>query len=206
MRTAFSRPVAKPVSTESTHVLVIPAGGHTGLHVRRPWSSVARGSDVELIVIIKVGGVIGFWPTLALLIVVSIAGTMLLKREGMATWRRLQAALQRGEMPTEEVSDGALILFGGALLLTPGFVTDIVGLAMIFPPTRVVVKGAGRKLVGVAALKRFPGATSAYTASRNVYQGRVTDSRRVRSTNSTPGQLPSVPPGPSDEGDSRDTR
>lgn len=161
---------------------------------------------VELIVIIKVGGVIGFWPTLALLIGVSIAGTMLLKREGMATWQRLQTALQRGEMPTEEVTDGALILLGGALLLTPGFVTDIVGLGMIFPPTRTVVKGAFRKLIGVAAFKRFPGATGAYAASRNVYQGRVTDSRRVRSTSSTPEQLPSVLPPPSVGDDSPDMR
>lgn len=130
---------------------------------------------VELIVIVKVGDVIGFWPTLALLIGVSIAGTALLKREGVATWRRLQASLQRGEMPTEEVTDGALILLGGALLLTPGFVTDIAGLLMIFPLTRSTAKGLFRKMLGFAAVKRFLGTGTA--------------------------SLPSAPPRPSGEDD-----
>lgn len=161
---------------------------------------------VELIVIVKVGDIIGFWPTLALLITVSIAGTVLLKREGVATWRRLQAALQRGEMPTEEVTDGALILLGGALLLTPGFVTDVVGLLLLFPLTRAGAKGLFAKLLGVAAVKRVPGAGAAYSAGRKVHEGRVTDARRVRSASSTPEQLPSAPPRPSDEDDSRGRR
>src|SRR5688572_11822910 len=95
---------------------------------------------LELYVLIQVGQVIGVGPTLLLLIGVSIAGTMLLKREGTATWGRLQAALSAGRMPTDEVTDGALILLGGALLLTPGFVTDVFGLMLLVPVTRAGAK------------------------------------------------------------------
>lgn len=100
---------------------------------------------VELWVIVQVAGSIGVLETIALLIVVSVTGAWLLKQQGMQMWRRLQATLQRGEVPTKEVTDGALILFGGALLLTPGFVTDAVGIVLLLPPTRAAIKGAARR-------------------------------------------------------------
>jgi UPF0716 protein FxsA len=161
---------------------------------------------IELYVIIKVGDVIGLWPTIALLIGVSIAGSMLLKREGMATWHRVQVAVGRGEMPTSDVTDGALIMLGGALLLTPGFVTDLFGLMLIVPFTRSRAKGLFRKVLGFVAVKRFPGAGATYSAGRRVYPGRVTDARRVTTTSSTPEQLPSEPRPPSGEGDSPNRR
>jgi UPF0716 protein FxsA len=141
---------------------------------------------VELWVIIRVGVVIGFVPTLALLILVSVAGTMLMKQQGLATWRRLQQTLERGEMPTKEVTDGALILLGGALLLTPGFVTDIVGLFLLFPPTRAVVKGTFRRwAMGRAGI--------AGEVGRNVYEARVVRERRGPMTPEPPeGMLPSA--------------
>src|SRR5919106_4220252 len=100
---------------------------------------------VELWVIVQVAGSIGLLETIALLIAVSATGAWLLKQQGMATWRRLQATLERGEVPTREVTDGALILFGGALLLTPGFVTDAIGIVLLLPPTRAAIKGAARR-------------------------------------------------------------
>ncbi len=161
---------------------------------------------VELWVIVMVGSRIGFLNTLALLILVSIAGAVLLKREGLATWRRLQSTMARGEIPTDEVTDGALILMGGALLLTPGFVTDIVGLLFVFPGTRAAIKAGARRFLGGVAAKRFDAAGVGPSAGRRVYTARVTDARRKDATTTTPGSLPSVPRPPSGEDGSPDTR
>lgn len=111
---------------------------------------------LEIAVLIQVGEVIGFLPTFILLIGISIAGGVLAKREGMAVFRRFQSALARGEMPSKEIIDGVLILFGAALLLTPGFLTDFLGLALLIPPSRAVVRRSSTKGVGWLAAKRFP--------------------------------------------------
>ena len=92
----------------------------------------------ELAVIIQVGELIGVWWTIAVLLAVSIAGAWLIRREGTRTWSAFRGALAQGRMPQVEVVDGALVLFGGALLLTPGFLSDILGLSLIFPPTRAL--------------------------------------------------------------------
>ena len=102
---------------------------------------------LELWVIVQVGQAIDWAPTLVLLVGISVAGAWLLKQQGSATWRRLQDSLRRGRVPTNEATDGALILLGGALLLTPGFVTDAVGLFLLIPPTRAAVKGLARTLL-----------------------------------------------------------
>lgn len=93
---------------------------------------------VELFVIIQVGQVIGAWWTIAILIAVSVAGAWLVKREGRAAWARFRAAVGSARVPTNEVIDGALVLVGGTLLLTPGFLSDVLGLLMVFPPTRAL--------------------------------------------------------------------
>ncbi|MEO2104628.1 MAG: FxsA family protein [Actinomycetota bacterium] len=91
---------------------------------------------VEVTVIGQVQDLLG-WPyTIAILVADSILGAMLVKQEGTRAWRRFGEALAEAKAPASEVVDGALILFGGALLLTPGFVTDIVGLACVLGPTR----------------------------------------------------------------------
>jgi len=95
---------------------------------------------VELYAIIQVGQAIGALPTIGLLLLDSIVGAVLLRSQGRAAWRRFQAALSSGRPPAREVADGALIILGGALLLTPGFVTDIFGLLLLIPPTRAVVR------------------------------------------------------------------
>lgn len=101
---------------------------------------------LELYVIIQVGGLIGIWPTLALLLLDAILGSMLLRHQGRGAWRRFNEALAQGRFPGKEVVDGLLIVVGGTLLLAPGFLTDIVGLILLIPPTRAVVR---------AVLKRF---------------------------------------------------
>lgn len=102
---------------------------------------------VEIAVLIQVGQVIGPWWTIALLVIASIVGGWLVKREGGRAWRALQEALQRGRMPARELADGALILIGGTLMLTPGFVTDVVGLFFVLPFTRPVARGVLSQLV-----------------------------------------------------------
>ena len=95
---------------------------------------------VELVVIVMVAGNIGVFETLGLLILVSIIGAWVCKREGLAVMRRLQQTLADGGMPHKEVVDGFLILLGGALLLAPGFVSDVLGVLLLLPPVRIAVR------------------------------------------------------------------
>jgi UPF0716 protein FxsA len=95
---------------------------------------------VEIYVIIQVGQAIGALWTIALLVADSILGSVLMRAQGRAAWRRFNEAVGVGRVPGREVVDGVLVIFGGALLLTPGFVTDIFGLAFLLPPTRAVIR------------------------------------------------------------------
>lgn len=94
----------------------------------------------ELAVIIQVGEAIGLWWTIALLIADSVLGSVLMRSQGRAVWRRFNAALSEGRPPAREVLDGVLVIFGGALLLTPGFITDIFGALFLLPPTRAILR------------------------------------------------------------------
>jgi UPF0716 protein FxsA len=95
---------------------------------------------VEIFVLIQVGQVIGAWWTIALLIADSIFGTWLIKREGARSWAALRDSLQTGRMPARELADAGLIVVGGTLMLTPGFVTDLLALFLILPFTRPVAR------------------------------------------------------------------
>ena len=94
----------------------------------------------ELYVIIQVGEAIGLGWTVVLLIADSVLGSLLLRSQGRAVWRRFNEALAQGRVPHREVVDGVLVIFGGALLLTPGFLTDIVGITFLLPPTRAIIR------------------------------------------------------------------
>jgi UPF0716 protein FxsA len=109
----------------------------------------------EIAVLIKVGSLIGVFPTLALLIVVSVIGAVMAKREGLAVWRRLRATVARGEIPSSELVDGALVLLGGSLLVAPGFLTDVVGIVLLLPLTRPAVKRLAMKAARATALRRL---------------------------------------------------
>lgn len=160
----------------------------------------------ELWVILQVSDRVGVLNTIALLIAVSLVGGWLLKQQGTATWRRLQATLRRGEMPTMEAIDGALILFGGALLLTPGFLTDLVGLALIFPPTRASLRGAFRRVVKKGAGRRWNVIETRGPTARVVKVERSTRPRG--STPPESSRLPSSSGDPAEDpgDDSRDSR
>ena len=99
----------------------------------------------ELYVIIQVGQAIGLLPTLAILVLDGFVGAALARSQGRAAWQRFNRALAEGRVPARETADGAMIIAGGALLLAPGFITDVVGLALLLPPTRALVRrGIGR--------------------------------------------------------------
>ena len=91
---------------------------------------------VELALLIQVDQLIGFWATIALIIVTGIVGSHLARREGLSTWRRLNRRLQAGDLPGEELADGIIILVAGALLITPGILTDVIGFSGLIPFTR----------------------------------------------------------------------
>ena len=112
----------------------------------------------ELYVIIKVGQAIGVWWTIALLIADSLLGSLLMRMEGRVAWRRFNAALHEGRVPAREVLDGALVIFGGALLLTPGFLSDLLGLLLLLPPTRALVRGVLARRLAHRMVLYVPGA------------------------------------------------
>ncbi len=91
---------------------------------------------IEIAVLIQVGGWLGLWPTLALIILTAIAGTWMLRQQGFAVLSRAQTQLERGSVPIAEVFEGFCLVVAGALLLTPGFVTDLIGGALLLPPIR----------------------------------------------------------------------
>lgn len=101
----------------------------------------------EIALIVAVGSVIGGWQTLALLLLESALGAYLVKSEGRRTWQALQGALNTGKMPGRELADAALVLIGGTLLLTPGFLSDIVGFFFILPITRPITRAWLQTLV-----------------------------------------------------------
>lgn len=113
----------------------------------------------ELYVIIKVGELIGVWPTLFLLLADALLGSWLLRHQGRGAWRRFNEALRAGRFPGREVADGALIVVGGTLLLTPGFITDVFGAVFLIPPTRAIVRRLAKRLaVGRFAVVGLGGA------------------------------------------------
>jgi UPF0716 protein FxsA len=113
----------------------------------------------ELYVIIQVGQAFGALNTIALLIFISATGAWLVKREGMNVWKRFQRQVEAGAVPGKEIADGVMILFAGALLMSPGFLTDVLGIALLLPPVRAVVRGmlmkqAARR-AGIIRVQRF---------------------------------------------------
>ena len=110
----------------------------------------------ELYVIWQVGEAIGVVPTLLILAADSVIGSLLLKSQGRTVWRRFNETMAAGKVPHREVLDGVLVIFGGAFLITPGFLTDIIGLLLLLPPTRFFMRRlllkalGGRIAIGVA--------------------------------------------------------
>jgi UPF0716 protein FxsA len=121
---------------------------------------------VELLIVLQVGGWLGVGWTVALLVAASLLGAYLLRVEGARTWQQFRQALEAGRWPGDEVAQGALVLVGGTLLLTPGFLTDIVGFLFLLPPTRKVSARWLRRFVAIAKFRPFVVGSGAARAAR----------------------------------------
>lgn len=95
---------------------------------------------IELYLFVQVSSAVGFGSALFWIVAVSVIGAWLVRREGMGALRRANAKVSQGEVPTDELINGILIVFAGALMLTPGFLTDAVGLLLLLPPTRALLR------------------------------------------------------------------
>jgi len=111
---------------------------------------------IEIGVIIEVGRLMGPLPTVGLLLASAVVGSWLLRREGRRAWRALQEALTEARIPTREVADGGLVIFGAALMVAPGFLTDVLGMLCLLPPTRGVL----RRLLTTAVIRRLLGSAA----------------------------------------------
>lgn len=109
---------------------------------------------IEIALFIQVGGAIGLWPTLAIVILTALLGTALLRQQGLQELDKLRAALAGRGDPAEPLVHGAMILFAGALLLTPGFFTDAVGFALLLPPVRARITAQIRKRIHIHEMRR----------------------------------------------------
>jgi UPF0716 protein FxsA len=161
---------------------------------------------VEIYVIVQVGQEIGALPTVALLIVESLIGAWLVRREGSRAWAALRLATTSGQLPSREIADTALVLVGGTLLLTPGFVTDVFGFFFILPLTRPVARRllagflARRATVAVSRLGPLPGSgwpgrpagngTGWPPAGDRVVPGEVVDDHRRPDEQGPDGERP----------------
>ena len=115
---------------------------------------------LEIVTIIAVGQAVGPWWTFGALIALSVVGAALVHREGRRTWGRLRAALRQGQPPAKELADAGLVLLGGAMLLTPGFLTDALGLFVVLPLTRPITRVWLQTVVAGQLLGSVSGGTS----------------------------------------------
>ncbi len=104
---------------------------------------------IEIALFIKVGGFLGLWPTLGIVVATAFLGTWLVRAQGVAAMNRLRGSFSQLQDPTQPLADGAMILFAGALLLTPGFFTDAIGFLLLFPPFRAAAFQYFKKRVKV---------------------------------------------------------
>lgn len=138
---------------------------------------------VELFVLAQVSHAVGLANALGVLVLVSLVGLAIVKRQGVAVWRNLRDALGRHELPSQHLTDGGLLVVAGALLVVPGFVTDAVGLALLVPPVR--------RLVGRFVIGRRRGRPLVTT-----YRGPIIDTRQTDAPGGQPpadgyrGELP----------------
>ena len=144
----------------------------------------------EIAVFIEVGGAIGLWPTLALIILTAMAGTWMIRLQGLATLQRARTQLDKGVMPITEVFDSLCLLVAGALLLTPGFITDAIGGLLLVPAVRKPLYGwmAGRREMqaGPAAAGHAPGRPGGAAGKTTVIEGQYEEV--------DPGDEPMPPP------------
>jgi len=130
---------------------------------------------IEITLFIQVGGIIGVWWTLLIVLVTAIAGSYLVRQQGLRELGKLQQSFSELQDPTEPLANGAMILFAGALLLTPGFFTDIVGLSLLVPQVRQAAYVWGRSKVKVASSTAGPAQQRPHQPNDQVIDGEFQD-------------------------------
>ncbi len=156
---------------------------------------------LEIAVFIVVGGVLGLWPTLGLVVATAALGTWQLRAQGLATLMRARDQVERGVMPARELFDGACLLVAGALLLTPGFVTDIAGFLLFLPPIREALLGfLARRIDARVQTRVFDGgaAVSSDGSDGPIIDGEfrdVSEPARPDDPGHKPGRAGPKPPG-----------
>lgn len=137
-RVAFNAPPLLPLLTCPAPMPPAPSSGLFG----RLLLLFALVPILDLALLIWIGQHIGFWPTVGLIVGTALLGSFLARRAGLSVLARFRARLASGTMPGSELTDGLIILVAGVLLLTPGVLTDVVGLLGLFPPTRAPIRRA----------------------------------------------------------------
>ena len=132
---------------------------------------------LEMYLLIKIGGVIGALPTIGLVVLTAMVGVNLLRQQGLSTLHRLQSAIDRGELPATEMLEGIILLVGGALLLTPGFFTDGLGLFCLVPSTRrILIRAALARALASASTEAARNESSTHSTGRTI-EGEYTRKR-----------------------------
>lgn len=154
---------------------------------------------VDLVLLLRVGAVLGFWPTVALTLAMGALGAWLTKREGLRVWRAWTRALAELRPPEQGVIDGVLVIAGGALLMAPGVLTDVVGFVFLIPPTRKLVAGLVRRAVDRRIARGQIHVVSAGFGPLDGFEQRPSDGV-VDTTGESVGEAPELP-GPPRRGD-----
>ncbi|MEN8894771.1 MAG: FxsA family protein [Yoonia sp.] len=137
---------------------------------------------IEIALFIQVGGFIGLWPTLLIVLVTAVLGSWLVRSQGAREISRLQGAFSDLRDPTEPLANGAMILFAGALLLTPGFFTDAVGFGLLFPPFRAATFKWAKTKVKVQQFSMGEGPARPHRRDDRVIDGEFEDVSTKRPT------------------------
>ena len=145
---------------------------------------------LEIAVFIQVGEVIGLWPTLGTVVATAVAGTWCLRAQGLATLARARSQVSQGALPARELFDGACLLVAGALLLTPGFVTDSVGFLLFMPPVREALRKAlSQHLEGRMESRVFVDGQEVHRSGPNSGPNSAPNSARPSSARGGPGPV-----------------
>ncbi|MEM1373466.1 MAG: FxsA family protein [Pseudomonadota bacterium] len=143
---------------------------------------------IEIALFIQVGGLIGLWPTLAIVVLTAFLGTWLVRSQGMRAMGDLRGRFERLDDPTEPLAHGAMILVSAVLLLTPGFFTDAVGFALLIPPVRDFILGQAKQRIKVARFEM--GTRPPRAGTRNTIDGEYEDVTPDIDQNTQPGPKP----------------
>ena len=130
---------------------------------------------IEIALFIQIGGAIGLWTTLAIVVITAVIGSTLVRSQGARELSKLRGSFQELRDPTEPLAHGAMILFSGALLLTPGFFTDFVGFALLFPPIRDAILRKVKSRVTMGGFQMGPQTDQAQRSQQSGPKDRVID-------------------------------